>query len=278
MGVWSAYRALNEEQRRVLKTKQLSLNRNVEGVIALLQPIAAYDRVGDQARRRFGCTAGIALAVTIALIFFSVNAPAVQIPAVVAALLTILAGYAWIWSRGLDLSNNLRQFMLPVLSVFREDIDPSQRVNVKLDLRPPTTKEKLQRKSDPYAMGSYYKVVDRFYVDPWASAEMPLADGSMLRWSIVDHIREQVKTKRNPRGKIKSKTKYTVKTAMDVELALRSDAYSVEVSDADRVKAGEKKKAIRVKGRHKRETLDGLDPKVFIDMVAGIYRRATPAK
>jgi len=282
MGVWQAYRALNAEQRRVLKTKQLSANRPIDGIIQFLQPLAAYDRVGDKARTRFGCGAGIGIVLSIVAGIMAANG---ALPAAIGVALfvllvavTLLLAYAWIWSRGVDLSNNLRQFMLPVLSLFREDIDPKQKVHLRADLGSPTAKEKLQKTMDPYAHGAYYKIVESFYIDPWASAEMPLADGSLLKWSITDHIRERKLRKKNPRGKIKMKTKYTVKTSVDVELTLRSDAYAVTAAEGERVKAGGKKKAIRIKARHKRQDLTPLDPMVFIDMVAGIYRRATPTQ
>lgn len=284
MGFWKTYRSLNAEQRRVLKSKHLTANRPIDAVISFLQPIAACDRVGDKMRTRLGCTGGILILLSIVGFIVAANANEdsgrsawVLLSTLVAVIAIALVG-AWSWTKGIDVSNNLRQFMLPVLSVFREDIDPKRKVQLRLDLGLPTAKQKLQQKNEPYSRGVYYKIIESFYLDPWASAEMPLTDGSVLKWSIVDHIRERSQTKKNPRGKIKTKVKYTVKTSVDVELTLRSDAYNLAGAEGERVKAGGKKKAVRIKARHKRQTLDPIDPVVFIDMVAGIYRRATPVQ
>ncbi len=281
MGFWKTYRSLNAEQRRLLKTKQVTANRPIDAVISLLQPIAAYDRIGDKMRTRFGCAAGILIVLSIAGVIAASNdvpqRSVVLVLSLLAAVTAVVAIGMWAWTKGIDLSNNLRQFMLPVLSVFREDIDPKQKIQLRLDLGLPTAKGKLQQTNEPYSRGVYYKIVEAFYLDPWASAEMPLADGSILKWSIVDHIRERSQTKKNPRGKIKTKVKYTVKTHVDVELTLRSNAYSIAQSEGERMKQSAKKKTVRIKARHKHETLEPIDPIVFIDIVAGIYRRAIPA-
>lgn len=282
MGFWKTYRSLNPEQRRVLKTKHLTANRDIDAVITLLQPIAACDRFGDKMRTRLGCSGS--LLILLSFIGFIAGAQdrssrAVFFPiAILVALIAVALIGAWSWTRGIDVSNNLRQFLLPVLNVFREDIDSKQKCQLRLDFSSPTAKQKLQQKSEPHSRGVYYKIIESFYIDPWASAEMPLADGSALKWSIVDHIRERRQTKKNPRGKIKTKVKYTVKTHVDLELTLRSDKYSIVQSEGERMKAGPKKKTVRIKARHKRQTLDPIDPVVFIDMVAGIYRRAKPAQ
>lgn len=282
MGFWEAYRALTPEQRRILKTKQLSVNRRVDEVMAMLQPIAAYDVAGDKAQKTFGCTAGLCVPLIVVFLIMNANGvfPTKGIGYFTIALFIALFAVTvtiWNWTRGLNVSDNLRQFIVPVLALFREDIDPAAKVNLKLDLSAPTAKEKLQRQSDPYARGSYYKIVDRFYVDPWVTGELPLVDGSTLHWAIKDLVRAQTKTKRNPRGKTKTKTKYSTKSVMDVTLTMRNAEYAVAASDDAKVKEGGKRNSIRVKGRDKRTALGGLEPLPFVDLVAGIYQRATPA-
>jgi hypothetical protein len=281
MGFWQAYKALTPEQRRVLKTKALSIHRSVDDTMAMLQPLAAYDTVGDRAQKTFGCTA--LLCVPLIVISMILNKKH-MFPSrttgyyVVVALigLLIVSGLIWKWTRSLDISNSLRQFVMPVIVLLREDVEAFSKISLKLDLGSPTAKEKLKRRSDPYRQGVYHKVIDTFYVNPWVTAEMPLADGSTLDWTITDLVRARSKTKRNARGKTKTKTKYTTKSAMTVTLTVRNEDYSVE-SGEGRVRAGEKKKSIRVKGRSKRENQDALDPLPFIDLVAGIYQRTTPA-
>src|SRR5689334_1086536 len=204
MDAWKTYRSLSPEQKQILAKKQLEVDKPVDELLALLKPLAACDRMANKVQTRFGCTFGLLIVATLgALIFFSNLGWGPLTLALLALVLgaTIAAGWFWIWLRSIDVSNNLRQFVVPVLALFREDIDPRTPVHLRLDLSKPTAAPKKTNEGAPYKHGVYHKVVDTTYVDPWMSAEAVLVDGTRLRWSVTDRIRERKKTKRNARGK-----------------------------------------------------------------------------
>lgn len=282
MSVLSVYRSLTAEQKQLLGTKSADLNRPVDELLALLKPLAACDRMADKVRTKLGCTFGIGIVLTIALGIFFLNTgwglvATVVFVAVVA--LMIGAGFFWSWTKRIDLSNNFRDFALPVLTVFREDFDASRPLQLHLDLSPPTSAKKKQSEGAPYAAGAYYKVIDTMYLDPWMSAEGTLTDGSKLSWSITETIRERKKTKRTPRGKIKTKTKYSKKTHLEVSLGLRKKAYDVvsEVPGAETT-SDAKRNTTKVERQVKTGSLDPIAPNALIDLIADIYRSARPAK
>ena len=278
MNAWQTYRSLNPEQKQILARKQLELNRPVDQLLALLKPIAACDRIANKAQRQFGCTFALLILFTIiGVIFFSNIGWG---PLTFAALLlfiggAIVSGWFWSWLKGLDVSDNLGKFVIPVLAVFREDIDPSTPVHLRLDLTKPTSAPKKTAESAPFKHGSYYKIIDKTYVDPWMDAEAVLVDGTRLRWSVTDRIRERQKTKRNPRGKIKSKTKYRKVTDVEVQLALKSKTYSVTRADAE---TDGKRSKVAVQRSVRTDSLDPVDPRALIDAVTDVYRSLKPAK
>lgn len=278
MDAWKTYRSLSPEQKEILARKQLELNRPVDELLALLKPIAACDRVANKAQTLFGCTFALFLLFTfIGLLFFSFIGWG---PLAFGALLLFLAGAfatGWFlrWLKRIDVSDNLRKFVIPVLAIFREDIDPATPVHLRLDLTRPTLKTKKQSEGVPYKHGAYYKVIDTMYVDPWMDAEAVLVDGTRLRWSLTDRIRERQKTKRNPRGKIKSKTKYRKVTDVEVQLALKSKTYSVTHADAEA--AGNRSK-VAVRRSVRTDSLDPVSPRALIDAVTEVYRSLKPAK
>ncbi len=191
---------------------------------------------------------------------------------------TVTAAVLWNRLRSLDLSNNLRVFALPVLALLSEDMEPSQPVQIRLDLSPCTAKSKLTEKTEPYSSGAYYKIIDSFYLDPWMEGSAALADGSRLSWTITDRIRERKKTKRNPRGKIKTKTKHSKKSVMNVRVELPSGSYAVESpSDAD-VQAGGKRNVFKLSDTVKAANLDPISPGTFVDLVAAAYGRVAPVR
>lgn len=287
MSVFQAYKSLNSEQKSILETKQATMNRKVDDIIATLKPLAHMDRLGDKTRTKLGC--GAALSIPLAIVFLIMWGNGI-LPAFVALILLVAVigggiylGRLYVWLRDLDLSNNLRGFAIPVLTLFREDIDEKEPIQVKLDLRPPTCDAKKTRESEPYASGIYHKVIDKFYDDPWMSGDATLADGSHLHWSIRDLIREREKTKKNPRGKYKTKTKIAKKTQLDVEVTMKKKAYDLDMSalnaDAEsEVKQGERKNTVRISRQLKTDSLDPVNPRAFIDLVANVYRSARPAK
>ena len=282
MGLLQAWRSLDPEQKRILLTKQVSLRRPVDDVLKLLRPLAACDALADKARTKLGCSFAFSILAAIVGTFLLLgNGVGTAVTLLIIAAIVAIAiafGYFWNWTRRIDVSNNCRQFLVPVLTVFREDIDATQPMHLRLDLSSPMEKRKKKSQSDAHAEGAYYKVIESVYLDAWMSAEAMLVDGTKLSWEITDLIRERKKTKRTARGKIKSKTKYKKKTDLEVTLALRAKDYEIgEIADADVEKRG-KRNVVQMQRTISTASLDPIDPRALIDLVAEVYRRATPAQ
>jgi len=278
MDAWKTYQSLNPEQKQILSRKQLEINRPMDGILDLLKPLASCDTLANKAQTRFGCTFGLGIVLTIvlAIVFSNIGWSAVTGGAIVLAIaIVIAAGWGWFWLRSIDVSDNLRSFVVPVFALFREDIDPKQPVHLRLDIDKPTAARKKTGESAPYADGRYYKIIDSTYVDPWMSAEAVLVDGTKLSWTVIDRIRERKKTKKNPRGKIKTKTKYTKKTDLEVSLALRTKTFALQDGEVSR---DGKRSKVEVERSVRSESLDAIDPRALIDAITEVYRNARVVK
>ena len=273
MNVIQAWRSLSSEQKGILRDKRLELNRPIDELLALLKPLAACDAMGDKSRTRLGCTFAVAIVLTIVAAF-----TLGPIAAVVMLAVTIALGYFYFWMKRIDVSNNFREFAIPVLTVFREDIEPAQPVHLTLDLASPTAASKKREEKPPYKQGAYHKVIETTYVDPWMSAEALLVDGTRLSWSITDSIRERQKTKRNARGKYKTKTKHLKKTDLEVSLRLRKKTYDLTTPGDAEVTSDAKRNVVVMERQIRTPSLDPIDPRALIDLVAKVYRNARVAK
>jgi hypothetical protein len=276
MDAWKIYRSLNPEQKQILAQKQLDVDRPVDELLALLKPLAECDTVANKVQTRFGCTFGIMIVLTFAgvILFSNLGWGALTFALLLLLVgVTAASGWFWLWLRGIDVSNNLRSFVVPVLALFREDIDPKSPVRLRLDLSKPTAAPKKTGESEPFKQGVYHKVVDSTYVDPWMSAEAVLVDGTRLRWSVTDRIRERKKTKRNARGKYKSKTKYRKVTDVEVQLAMRTKTYAVAEAE---VTSDGKRSKVEVQRSVRSDSLDPVDPRALIDAITDVYRSARP--
>lgn len=278
MQAWKTYRSLSTEQKQLLSQKQFDLSRPADEWLSLLKPIAACDAVANKAQGRFGCTFALLIVVTIASPFFLLSGGVSPMKLVALALIvavTIAVGMFWTWLRRVDVSDNLRSFVVPILALFREDIDPKTPVRLRLDLSKPTAKAKKTGESAPFSQGVYRRVVDTSYVDPWMEAEATLVDGTKLSWSVTDRIRERKKTKSNARGKTKTKTKYTKKTDLEVRLALRTKTYALAGAE---VSSDGKRSKVEVQRSLRTDSLDPIDPRALVDAITQVYRSARPAK
>jgi len=280
MSVIQVWRSLNAEQKQILVDKRIDASRSVDELLALMKPLAACDTLADKSRTKLGCSFALAIVITIVAFFFLTNVSfaVAVIGGLVLAAVAIALGYFYFWTKKIDISNNFRQFVIPVLSVFREDIDPGRPVNIKLDLSSPTHKTKLQSESEPYKHGVYHKVIDSIYRDPWMEADAVLVDGTKLSWSVTDVIRERKKTKRNARGKYKTKTKYSKKTNLEVSVGLRRKTYDVSAPADAELSSDEKRSVVKVERQIQSVSLDPIVPRALVDLVADVYRNASLTK
>lgn len=275
MNVLTVYRSLSAEQKQILRDKKVDLNRPIDEILVLLKPLAVCDKVADKSRTKMGCSFGIGIVLTIvlAIVLSNVGWSALTLLALVVFVAVVIAlGVLYFFTRKIDLSNNFRDFTLPVLTVFREDFDAAKPVHLRLNLDGPTTAAKKTAETPAYKTGAYYKIIDSTYVDPWMTASAVLVDGTKLSWSVTDEVRERKKTKKNPRGKIKTKTKYRKKTDIEVEVALLKKAYAMNPPGEGEVTSDDKRTKVRLEREIRSESLDPLDPKALIDVVADVYR------
>lgn len=269
---WRAYKALNEEQKQIIEQKQVRLVRPIDELIDLLKPIGDMDKLVPS-----GCTVGCSMVIVVAAAIGSqIGAEAINAPAwlriltlLVLAVLFFLPLVMYLKTRKIDVSDNLRGALLPMLYVLRDDFDPKEGMELTVDLRQPMAKEKLLREEKPRE-----RMTETFYNDAWMSAEGVLIDGSKLRWSIVDVIRHRTVTKKTARGKWKTKSKDSKKCNVDAELTVRNKAYEV----SGEAEAGEKKTTLTVSRTIKLAGANATDPKVILEVIAELFKRVEPAK
>jgi hypothetical protein len=283
---------MSAEQQQMLRQKVLSGSRSPDEWIELLAPLAEYDRDLEARRKRIGKRLGWVIGLGILLAFVAVFVqPIVAGVVAVATIVAALVMYpAYSSAKKMDLADAPLGFALPLVPILREDADPGKPLDLKLDLRGGLVPAKRTGESKPYEKGAYHKVVDTVYEDPWIVGHAEFADGATLDWTVTDHILSSKKTKRNPRGKIKTKTKRKKKTNFDVTMAFPAKNY-VPAPQAlgaapsggelrkDTLKPGDGRTTVRVSRVVKSTDVDA-PPEVshLLDLVAHAYNRVAPAR
>jgi hypothetical protein len=267
---WRAYKALSSEQRQMIDTKQVKLHAPIDEAISSLKGIADMDKYMTWSATGVGCTMALAAIAAIFLtpVLYSFMQPLGILWLVICALFFLVPLIVYRTTRKIDVSDNLRLSALPMLYVFRDDIDPMEPVDLELDLRQPMCKEKFVREAKPRE-----RLTEKYYSDPWMSANVILVDGSRLRWSVTDTLRHRSVTKRTSRGKYKTKTKESKKCDIDAEVTVRNKAYEVQGGDVEG-----KKTTLTASKTIKIGDTKPTDPKVIIEVIASLFQRVQPAK
>jgi hypothetical protein len=276
MSLASDYKSLTDEQRGIVDQKQVTLNHSVDDLLSLLRPVAKLDAAAGRSSSQLGCSIGLLVVGTVLGLILAPTPFNLIIAAACIAGIVLLA-QRLAFNKRIDVSDNLGGFAVPMLMLLREDFDPETPVNLRLDLRSPTAKEKCLGKGEPYKRGAYYKIIDTTYKDEWLSGEAKLADGSRLRWSVTDLIRESRKSKKMG-GKYKTKTKTKKKSTIDVELTLRKKTWDVTAGPDDKVKESEKATTIKASRKFAASSSGPIPLDPLLETITAIYAAARPAK
>jgi len=280
---FKALKALTSDQRRILDTKFIDGEYEAQALVAELRAVAEFDRMSDGVRKGLVIRIVVCALVAFATIFMVANGITWALVLMGAAVaLAIYFGVMLSKLKALDLSNNFRVVAMPLLAILSEDMASDARLHVRLDLTAPDVAAKKISTSEPYKHGVYYKVIDTTYKDAWFDGSAKLADGSLLRWSVVEHLLESKRSKRNARGKYKTKTRQYKRSVIEVDVALPKDTYALGPMQAPpdhklSIKPGEKRRVVKLDRKIKQRTHDPIDARELIDLIAMAYGAAKPA-
>jgi hypothetical protein len=233
---------LSSAQKSFLIAKQLSASKRLDDWIAFFAPVAEYDSQGDRVRarlRKWG----------LVCIVLGVLGGIFLLP-----LLLLIPGVYMLIKRARmakeDLPPSLQGFVMPLLTLMREEVPAESEVRLELDLRGYERPDKQL----PYKGPSRGNVL--FYRDDWAAGAFPLADGSRVEWKATDFVRTSKLTKRSASGKYKTKRKVKLVRTYSVGLRalaanyLVSKTLSTQAGDGGQVRGkvreGEKRNLIRI--------------------------------
>ena len=245
--VKAAYKALTAEQQAIVEGHQVVGQHSPDEWLALLGPVADFDRLAGAVRKGDG------------------------------------GFWARRFARKHDVPDALRSFVVPLLPILREDQDPEVPLELWVDLTGPLQSTKSVRNTPAYKKGAYRKVVDTFYDDAWFQARTQFADGAQIQFAAIDHVRSTFKEKKNPRGKIKRKTKNKKKTELTVTLTVPNRLYAPAGGGRgvpkQKLKPGEKHTKVTLGGTlvaDHMEVVPALES--MIELISGAYERVAPTR
>ena len=273
---------LTAEQKAILQSKTVKLNRSADDLLALLDPIAEFDATAGSARSKAGCV--VALAFLAASVLFCAGWVVGGVGGiacfVAAGVLAAVAAFIIIrvirpLSAGFSgLSVNLREVTLPFLRILREEVPAGEPLQMQIDLDWLETAKHLLPGTDPN---------EKKYLASWFHGQATFADGTRLHWRVVDRLRTRTRTRRGISGKIKTKIKRVLRSDVAVKLAFPSKTYSLVPGSSGDEKPATDGRAKRLSVSLKKTTKTMMETPteafaMLLDLIADGYRSVTARK
>ncbi|MDB5032915.1 MAG: hypothetical protein JWQ98_156 [Chlorobi bacterium] len=244
----------------------------------MLDTVANLDRSGDQLRKMAGWSVFLSVVIGFIAGVTSHSFPVFLLFVALAAVALAI----YFFARHNDLSNNLRKFILPMITLMREDIDRGGTLTLRLNLSDPMAKE-YQTGSE--TLRKRMNTEQTTYQLTWMEARTVLADDSTLELTITDQIRQRKTTRRNARGKVKVKLKYRVRHLIDVRIGFRRDSYALAHQESGpyasdmSVKEGEKRNMLRIRRVAQSSSItDTLPLNAVMETLSSAYGRVNLVK
>ncbi|MBX2842881.1 MAG: hypothetical protein KTR26_14015 [Flammeovirgaceae bacterium] len=224
------FNSLDEEQKEIISTKKISGNQPASAWLERLKKVALMDHYGDTYRKNqtyiiFMILIGIGgIILTIVSLtngfYFGLIIPVLAVTGIV----LIYKSFSKFAS--MDLANHLRLFIVPLLAILKEESRKKEKIDLEVNLNDPCKEENIVE-TIPNSNKNYPKIKTTFYGIQWMSGKARLQDQTQLQWTVNDLVRKRDVTKKNPRGKIKYKTKYKVKHNVNLKLSIPKESYEL---------------------------------------------------
>ncbi|MCE9671731.1 hypothetical protein LY474_28375 [Myxococcus stipitatus] len=118
-----------------------------------------------------------------------------------------------------DLPNRRYELVTYLLRRLRKDIPADAPMTLNLDLTDPDAPDKQKHS------GQAGEWTTTEYVDPWLQLQVRLADGTHLRLTMEEWLQKRVRTRRNYRGKLKTKHKSKGESVLGVQLRVKPERH-----------------------------------------------------
>ncbi len=155
----------------------------------------------------------------------------------------IVFGMQWRKAKKMSLPEDNLAVLLQLFRMIYRDLHPNGKIQARIDLTGLTPAKRGPMLALPQA--GYISRNQAIYVDPWCLIRFRLRDGYVVSLRQTDRVTELLRTRRNSRGKQKTKTKYSKLCRVTATLIPPEPVQFVAPPPIDpaweRVRAGNKK-------------------------------------
>lgn len=179
------YKSLDKDQIQLVITKKIQGEFDIDHWLEKLYKLAVMDRLGDDTRIKSGDLSIVFGIFTAFTIFLTISKPFLFFFPVGFFLLFFYFLMMYITLNKIDIGNNLRMFIVPLLEHFKETKAVTGPVNLKMDFSNPKKDKNLAGQMDDQV------VSDKLFRHHWMEGKLILDNQISIQWDITDIVKER---------------------------------------------------------------------------------------
>lgn len=249
---------LPPDANEIIKTKRILARKRLSQWLILLKTLSQFDAGTDVVLKKVQSKvigSIVMLGITFFLFIFGLAFTEGNIVVVVVGLsIALFVAFRAIFYgikasklKKVDLSNDFRETILPLLDYLSEDILPKGKILLDLDLSE-TSDKKHQVSKAKIPPGKFKKLTETVYESQCCSASIPLVDGTLLKLDISKKLASYNRYYRASSGKYKTKIKWKLLTIVTTSITPNEDDLCVSEDDIETLAVSEKIKLAEKKG------------------------------
>jgi hypothetical protein len=224
------------------------------------------DSIGDESRKQAGNLSIVFGIVTIATLILTISKPILFFFPIGFFILFIYFVVTFFLLSKIDIGNNLRLFIVPMLEHFSRQGSVKEAFSLRMDFSHPITKERLSEsdEEDNQKPGSIYR-------HHWMDGNMAFNDGVKITWEIEDVISKRDGSTRRSGDKKDTAGKYEIQHILNMHFSAPKEHFIAVNEDMMETDDG----LHYIVSIHKKDISAGLDegmsPEVFISSIEEGY-------
>ena len=253
------YKSLDKDQLQFVLDKKVEDTLTIDDWLKKLHRIAEMDTIGDESRKKSGNLSIVFGILTIATFILTLYKPILFFFPIGFAILFIYFVVTFFLLSKIDIGNNMRLFIVPMLEHFQHQGSVKEAFSLRMDFSHPINKERLSEteEEDSSKPGNIYR-------HHWMDGKMVFNDGVKITWEIEDVVSKRDGNIRKDSEKKDSAGKYQVQHILNMHFSAPKEHFLAINKDLMETDDG----LFYIVSIHKKDTSESLDegmsPEIFI--------------
>ncbi len=255
------YKSLDKDQVQLVITKRIQGEFDLEHWLDKLQKLAIMDQLGDDSRIKSGDLSIVFGIFTAFTIFLTISKPFLFFFPVGFFLLFFYFLMMYLTLNKIDIRNNLRMFVVPLLEHFKETKAIKGPINLKMDFSNPKKNKNLAGQVE------YNIETDKIFRHHWMEGKLMLDDQVSIQWEITDIVKESGRYFGTSGGQSDSKKKNTIIHKLGMKFMIPKLQFDLAKSDLKTIHTDDYW-IIQIFREDSSNSLEeGMSPDIFLDAI-----------